>query len=66
MKRVVESGRNMVASPHAKTSRRRSPRVALILLDKTADIFDKTCACCWTKIWRAQLVVVFVGIKNVN
>lgn len=44
MKRAAESGRNMVASPHAKTSRRRSPRDALTLLDKAADIFDKTLA----------------------
>lgn len=44
MKRAAESGRNMVASPHAKTSRRRGPRAALTLLDKAADIFDKTLA----------------------
>lgn len=44
MKRAAESGRNMVASPHVKTSRRWGPRAALILLDKAADIFDKTLA----------------------
>jgi len=42
--RIEESRRNMVASPHAKTSRRCSPRAALTLLDKAADILDKTLA----------------------
>lgn len=41
-RRVEVPRRNMVASPHAKTSRRRSPCVALTALDKAADIFDKT------------------------
>lgn len=63
MKRAAESERNMVASPHAKTSRRRGPKAALTLLDKAADILIKLSRTLLHKN-LASTNAVFVGMEN--